>query len=65
MRVKSLNTVENSVEKGEIAHHKKYFLLPQCFQSRLLQIRKFFGLRLQVGKGERDFSYDCYQRCVQ
>ena len=25
--------VENTVEKGEIAHYEQFFLFPQCFQN--------------------------------
>ena len=27
-----LNKVENTVAKGEIAHHEQFHLWPQCFQ---------------------------------
>ena len=27
--------VENTVEKGEIAHHEQFLLFPQCFQKAL------------------------------
>ena len=46
-----LNEVENIVSKGEIAYHKQFLILSQCFQSHMLQ-------RLQktseCGKGSRD-----------
>ena len=32
MKVKSLFTVGNIVAKGEVAPHKQFLLLPQCFQ---------------------------------
>ena len=29
---KSIEWLENTVEKGEIAHYKQFLLFPQCFQ---------------------------------
>ena len=30
--IKFSKRVENTMEKGEIAHYKQFLLLPQCFQ---------------------------------
>ena len=41
--------LENTVERGEIAHYKRFLLFPQCFQKSLLQTRKnkdLFGIGL-------------------
>ena len=44
--------VENSVGKGEIAHHNQFLLFPLCFQILVQETRKNKGL---FGKGLMSF----------
>ena len=48
MAESSQESVENALEKGEIARYKQFHLFPQCFQRLEMQTRKNQGL---FGKG--------------
>ena len=66
MIVLLLNTVDNIMQKGEIAPYEQIILLPQCFQvicyrgvRKRLSVFQLFDSNSSLSMMLRGFYYDC------
>ena len=56
--------VENTVGKGEIAHHEQFLVFPQCFQKACFPVASKVSL-CGNGLSHKSLIQDCYQWPVQ